>query len=143
VGTTTGGEMASKTMERTLVGLETTYWQALKEKDVETALELTADPCVIVGAQGVGSVTKSMYQRMMQDATWNIVDFKIGDDVNVEMLGRNVAIVAYSVHEDLIVDGEPLSIDAADSSTWARRDGRWQCVLHTESLLGDPFGRSR
>ena len=41
------------------------------------------------------------------------------------------------------VDGQPLSLDAADSSTWVRTDGRWQCAMHTESVLGDPFGRSR
>ena len=135
--------MASKTMERTLLDLETAYWEALKDKDVEKALELTADPCVVVGAQGVGSVTRSMFEQMMRDSTWSIVDFKIGDDVRIDSLGRNGAIVAYTVHEDLIVDGEPVSIDAADSSTWVRRDGQWRCALHTESLLGDPFGRRR
>ena len=134
--------MATKTMHKTLLGLETRYWQALKDKDVETALELTADPCVIVGAQGVGRVDPSMYEQMMSDASWTIVDFKIGDDVQVEMLGRNAAVVAYTVHEELTVDGEPVSFDAADSSTWVRRDGRWKCAMHTESVLGDPFGRS-
>ena len=135
--------MASKTMERTLLGLERKYWQALKDKDLETAQELTADPCVIVGSQGVRSVDKAMYERMMRDGSWTVVDFKIGDDACVEMLSRNIAVVAYSVHEDLTVDGEPMSIDAADASTWVRRDGRWVCALHTESLLGDPFGRDR
>ena len=135
--------MASKTMHKTLLGLETRYWQALKDKNVEAALELTADPCVIVDAQGVGRVEPSMYDQMMRDASWTLVDFKIGDVTQVEMLGRNTAIVAYSVHEDLTVDGQPLSLDAADSSTWVRTDGRWQCAMHTESVLGDPFGRNR
>ena len=80
--------MASKTMHKTLLDLETRYWDALKDKDVEAALELTADPCVIVGAQGVGRVDTSMYRQMMSDATWTIVDFKIGDDVQVEMLAQ-------------------------------------------------------
>jgi hypothetical protein len=90
----------------------------------------------------VGRVDTSMYEQMMTDASWTIVDFKIGDDVQVEMLGRNTAIVAYTVHEDLIVEGAPVSLDAADSSTWVRSDGNWKCALHTESVLGDPFGRS-
>jgi hypothetical protein len=34
-------------------------------------------------------------------------------------------------------------LDAADSSTWVRRNGRWLCALHTEAILGDPFGRDR
>jgi hypothetical protein len=54
-----------------------------------------------------------------------------------------VALVGYKVHEDLTVDGKSVSLDAADTSTWVRRDGRWVCALHTESLLGDPFGRDR
>src|SRR3954454_8459365 len=135
--------MASKTMQKTLLDLETRYWQALKDKNVDVAAELTADPCVIVGAQGVGRVDASMFEQMMRESSWTIVDFKIGDALQVEMLGRNTAVVAYTVHEDLTVDGEPVSLDAADSSTWLRRDGRWKCVMHTESVLGDPFGRSR
>ena len=43
----------------------------------------------------------------------------------------------------LTVDGKPLTLEAADASTWVRRDGRWLCALHTESILGDSFGRDR
>jgi ketosteroid isomerase-like protein len=134
--------MASKTMQNTLRDLETRYWQALKDKDVETAVELTADPCVIVGAQGVGRVDRSMYEGMMREATWTITNFKLDDEIDVEMLGRNTATVAYGVHEDLMVDGEPVSVDAVDTSVWVRSDGKWKCAMHTESLRGDPFGRT-
>jgi hypothetical protein len=61
----------------------------------------------------------------------------------VRLLGDDVAIVAYQVHEELTVDGKPVTLDAADSSTWVRRDGRWLCALHTEAIAGDPFGRDR
>ena len=44
----------------------------------------------------------------------------------------NVAIVAYKVHEDLIVEGKPVSLDATDSSTWVKRGGQWRCALHTD-----------
>jgi hypothetical protein len=54
-----------------------------------------------------------------------------------------VAVLVYNVHEELTVDGKPVTIDAADASTWVRRNGRWVCALHTESLKGDPFGRDR
>ena len=97
---------------------------------------------LIVGAQGVGRLGKTAYEHMMRDATWTIVDCKIGDGAQVEMLGRNTALVAYSVHEDLTVDGQPLSLDAADSSVWVRSNGSWRCVMHSETLLGDPFGRT-
>jgi hypothetical protein len=38
---------------------------------------------------------------------------------------------------------EPVSIDAADTSEWVRRDGYWLCPLHAGSITGDPFGRDR
>jgi hypothetical protein len=59
------------------------------------------------------------------------------------MIHDDVALVAYKVVEELIVEGKPVTLDAADSSVWVRRDGRWRCALHTESVAGDPFGRDR
>jgi hypothetical protein len=80
---------------------------------------------------------------MMKNATWDILDFEFGDDAQVRVLADDAAILAYTVHERLTVDGEPVTIDAADASTWVRRDGQWRCALHTESIAGDPFGRDR
>jgi hypothetical protein len=57
--------------------------------------------------------------------------------------GGKPAVLAYKVREALTVDGKPVTFEAADASTWVRRDGQWVCALHTESLAGDPFGRDR
>jgi hypothetical protein len=65
------------------------------------------------------------------------------DDARVRLLGNDFAILAYNVHEELTVEGKPVTLDAADASTWVRRDGRWLCALHTESIVADPFGRDR
>lgn len=135
--------MADTTIAQELVRLERQYWQALKDKDVEAALALTDEPCVVTGAQGVGLIDRRTYVGMMENATWTLVDFDIGEDVQVHVLGDDTAIVAYTVHEELVVEGERVAFDAADASTWVRRDGRWLCALHTESLAGDPFGRDR
>jgi hypothetical protein len=61
----------------------------------------------------------------------------------VKMVCDDVVVLAYRVREKVDVEGEPVALEAADSTTWVRRDGRWLCALHTESLLGDPFGRDR
>jgi hypothetical protein len=110
---------------------------------VDAALALTDEPCIVAGAQGVGPIDHRTYVDMIQNAPWTIVDFDIADDVQVRVLGDDTAILAYKVHEELMVDGEQISFDAADTSTWVRRDGRWLCAMHTESLAGDPFGRDR
>ena len=132
-----------KRVEDEVAGLERKYWNALKERDYETAIELTADPCLLTGAQGVSELDHASYRRMMDtQKQWTLDDFEM-DDVKVRMLGDDVAIIAYKVKEDMTVDGKPLSLEAAESSTWVRQGGRWVCALHTESIKGDPFGRDK
>jgi uncharacterized protein (TIGR02246 family) len=135
--------MATRAVEQELLALEKKYWQAIKDKDANAAMRLSDDQCIITGAQGVGRVDKQTLARMMTSAAYTLQDFKIGDDAQVRLLGDDVAVLAYNVHEELTVEGKRLSIDAADASTWVRRDGRWLCALHSESLKGDPFGRDR
>ena len=132
-----------KRVEDEVAGLERKYWKALKDRDYETAIELTADPCLLTGAQGVSELDHASYRKMMDtQKQWTLDDFEM-DDVKVRMLGDDVAIIAYKVKEDMTVDGKPLSLEAAESSTWVRQGGRWVCALHTESIKGDPFGRDK
>ena len=135
--------MATKSVAKELLELEKRYWQALKDNDVQTALSLTDDQCIVTGAQGVGNIDKKSLENMLTQPSYTVDDFELDDDMQVHLLNNDVAIVAYKVHEELTVDGKPVSIDAADASTWVRRNGRWVCALHTESIAGDPFGRDR
>ena len=134
--------MTTQTIEKELVELEKQFWEALKDKDVETAVRLTHDPCVITGAQGIARVDRKAFEGMLTGAPWLINDYDL-EDVQVEMLSDDVAIVAYKATEDLTVEGKPVKLEAADTSTWVRRDGHWLCALHTEAIIGDPFGRDR
>ena len=135
--------MTETTIEQELTELEHRYWKALRDRDVATALELTADPAILAGAQGVGLLSHDTYVAMMENATWTIDSFEIGDDLQVRQVADDTAIVAYTVHEEVTVDGQAVGFDAAETSTWVRRDGRWVCVAHTESIAGDAFGRDR
>lgn len=127
---------------RDFVALERSYWQAIRDKDIDAAMRLTHDPCVVAGAQGVASVDRQAFSKMMREAPWTLDDFTL-DDVQVSMLRDDVALVAYTVHEELTVDGKPVALDAADTSVWVHQDGRWLCASHTEALSGDPYGRDR
>jgi hypothetical protein len=135
--------MARTTVEREILDLETQYWQAIKNNDPETAERLSHDPCIISGPQGLAKLDKKSLADVMRNPAYTVHNFKIGDDAQVELLDDDVAVLAYNVHEELTVNGKRLEIDAADTSTWIRRNGRWECALHTESLRGDPFGRDR
>ncbi len=135
--------MATRSVEKELLELENAYWRALRDGDVDAAMRLTDDPCIVTGAQGVGRVGKQALAAMLKSPTWTLHAFELLDHAQVRLLGDDVAIVAYNVHEELTVDGKPVALDAADASTWVRRDGRWVCALHTEAIAGDPYGRDR
>ena len=134
--------MMNATIEQELLALESEYWQAIKNKDAGTAMRLSDEPCIVTGAQGVGRLDRQALARMMKAPSYTLNDFRI-ENPQVRQLGDDVAVVAYTVHEKLTVDGQPVTLDAADASTWVRRNGRWVCALHTESVKGDPFGRDR
>jgi uncharacterized protein (TIGR02246 family) len=135
--------MGTRTIEAELLDLEKRYWQAIKDKDVDAAMRLTDEPCIVTGAQGVGSIDRKTFAAMMQAAPYTLHRFELKDGAQVRLVRDDVAIVAYQVHEELTVDGKPVTLDAADASMWVRRDGRWLCALHTEAIAGDPFGRDR
>ena len=128
-------------IEDELLVLEHRYWQAIQDGDAALSARLSGDPCVVTGAQGVGRIDHATLEGMFSGATWKLTEFEITSPI-VEMITDDVAVVAYRVREELLVDGAPLTLNAADSSTWVRRGGEWVCAVHTEAVAGDPFGRA-
>ncbi len=133
---------ATKPVEQELLDLEKQYWQAIKDKDVDTAMHLTDDQCIVTGAQGVARIDRETLAGMIKATPYTLNDFKVSDDAHVRLLCDDVAIVAYKVREELTVEGKSVTLEAADASAWVRRNDRWVCALHSESISGDPFGRN-
>lgn len=129
-------------IEAQLLDLEKQYWTAIRNRDVQAAMRLTDDPCIVTGAQGVARITQKAFADMLQAGGWTLHTFDLSD-VQVRVLTEDVAILAYKVKETMTVEGKPISLEASDSSTWVKREGNWVCALHTEALVGDPFGRDR
>lgn len=136
--------MSNANIEQKIYDLEKSYWQAMKDNDKETMLSLTDDPCIVTGAQGVKKFSKKQFFEMMNaPQTCKLQSFEFYNDYEVSLLNDNTAVIAYKVKENLEVEGKPIKLEVAESSTWRRRDGKWVCCLHTEALTGDPFGRDR
>jgi ketosteroid isomerase-like protein len=133
--------MRGRKVEQELLRLEERYWRAVQAGDLHTVVKLSDDPCIVAGAQGVVWIDHAALAVLLISATYTLDAFEIVD-AQVRLIGDDVAIVAYKVHEELTVDGEKVRLDAADASTWVKKGGRWVCALHTQSLPGDPFGRS-
>ncbi len=134
--------MVEGEVERELLALEERYWRAMMRRDYADALRLSDDPCIITGAQGVATIDKGALASLLELSAYTLRSFEV-TAAQVRLLRDDVAVVAYTVREELTVDGEPITLDAADSSVWVRREGRWLCAAHSESVAGDPFGRDR
>jgi hypothetical protein len=131
-------------MSTELLRAEARYWDSMKDRDPREAEDLTDDECILVGAQGVMTVSGETVAKMLEGGTWQIDRYALDETkAQIRMVGDDIAIVAYPVHEDLHVDGKKVSLDAFDSTVWIKKDGKWVTVLHTESLAGDPFGRDK
>ena len=130
--------------DRELLGLEYEFWTALKDRDGKTAGRLTAHDCTIVGASGVSGIDPVSMGKMTESAPYRIKSYRIDQpSLRVTHLCDDAAAISYKVTEDVEVDGKAVKLDAYDTSVWKRTDAGWTCVLHTESIAGDAFGRDR
>jgi catechol 2,3-dioxygenase-like lactoylglutathione lyase family enzyme/ketosteroid isomerase-like protein len=128
--------------EQEILDLENAYWRSIQAGDVQAALQLTGEPCLISGSQGAMALTPRQYEEMSKDSSWKLHRYEITEPV-VHLASADVAVIAYKVREEMTLEGKPHVLEAADSSTWVRHNSRWRCVQHSESILGDPFGRDR
>jgi hypothetical protein len=125
-----------------ILALEHRFWQTMISRDVEAATTMMADSSIITGAQGVSEIDKATFAKMLTGGGWTLRDYSF-EDVKVIAPTADVAVIGYKVVEQVEFEGRPIELRAADASTWVRQDGKWVCVLHTESVLGDPFGRDK
>jgi uncharacterized protein (TIGR02246 family) len=134
--------MAVQSQEQELLDVEKKFWDAMKGKDAQAAGNMTDDGCIIVGAQGVSAIDAKAMAKMTTEGKWELKQYSFDEkSQHVRFLTDDIAIVAYKVNEDVVMEGKKIPLEANDSSVWVRRDGEWRCALHTESVAGDPFGR--
>lgn len=130
--------------DRQLLAMESAYWSAIRDRDARAVGWMTDPDCLIVGASGVTALDAGSMAQLVKSAPFTIHDFLIDpESVAIVRPSDDVVAISYRVHEDVEVDGTRIDLDAFDASVWKRTEERWTCVLHTESIAGDPFGRDR
>ena len=67
----------------------------------------------------------------------------VSGSMRITHLCDDTVAITYGVHEDLVVDGKPVQLDAFDASVWKRTDTGWTNVLHTESIPAEAVARDR
>lgn len=127
-----------------LLRLETAYWDAIRTRNGRAVAQMTSDDCTIVGASGASAIDPTSIAKMVESAPYTIRGYRIDPKTTrIVRLDDDRVVIAYGVHEDVDVDDRAVSLDAFDASVWHRTDDEWRCVLHTESIAGDAFGRDR
>jgi hypothetical protein len=123
-------------IEQELLELEKQYWEAIRSRDGAAATRLSDARTLVIGPQGIGQLDRQGLAGMVENAPYELQRFRLDEDVHVRTIADGVALVAYKVREEMIVDGKPKTLEAYDSSVWVRRDGGWVCAAHTETPAG-------
>ena len=127
---------SAKASKDDIIALETEYWEAMKRKDGNKSAELSGSTSLVTGANGVTSIAKAKMGKMTEEGNWTLDSYKFGD-VEVVTPTPDVAIIAYTVTQNVTMDGKKQELKAADSSTWVRGAKGWECHGHSETFLKD------
>ena len=124
------------TQTKTLIELETKFWQSMVDQDTDAALQLLHEPAQMASAHGAMKFDHAGYRKMAEQGAKVVTAFTLSD-IEVLFPSTTTAVMTYRVKQTVAAreGGESSTQNISDTSTWVYLDNRWQCVLHTESLL--------
>jgi len=128
--------MQNKDISLEIMNLEKQYWDAMSSHDLQAAVNLTDFPCIVSSEHGVQSVDREQFEKMFSSHEGSFSSWKIDESkAQVRQIGPDTAVIAYSVHASVVKDGKTQEIDAVDTSTWVKKNDKWVCAMHTETLM--------
>jgi ketosteroid isomerase-like protein len=120
--------------EKTLVDLETKFWQSMVDQDTDAALALLTEPALMVSGHGAMKFDHGGYRKMAEQGSMVLTSFALSD-MNVVLPNDTTAVLTYHVKQSVAKrgDGQTTTQEMNDSSTWVRAGQQWKCVAHTET----------
>lgn len=124
------------TPTKTLIDLETKFWQSMVDQDADAALQLLHDPALMASGHGAMKFDHAGYRKMAEQGAMVVTSFAFSD-VEVMFPTATTAVMTYRVKQTVAArdGGKSTTEDMSDTSTWVHSGKRWQCVLHTESQM--------
>ena len=127
------------TATKTLIGLETQFWQSMVDQDTDAALQLLHDPSQMASSHGAMKFDHAGYRKMAEQGSMVVTAFALSD-IEVLFASEMTAVMTYRVKQTVAAreggkSAKSTVQDMTDTSTWVYVDKRWQCVLHTESKM--------
>jgi hypothetical protein len=125
------------TLSKSLVNLETKFWQAMVDQDADTAVEMLSEPALMVSSHGAMKFDHAGYRKMADQGPMVVTSFEF-DDMQVMFPNDTTAVLTYRVKQGVAPrgEGESVSQEMNDTSTWIRDGADWKCVMHTETPVG-------
>jgi len=123
-----------QTASKDLIALEKKFWQSMVDEDTDTALDMLAEPSLMVSSHGAMKFDHAAYRKMAEQGSMVIKSFKLSD-MEVVFPADDTALLTYHVKQALVPRGKSDTIEQEmnDASVWTRKDGQWRCVMHTET----------
>jgi hypothetical protein len=122
------------TSSKTLIGLETKFWQSMVDQDTEAALQLLNEPALMVSAHGAMKFDHAGYRKMAEQGTMVLTSFELSN-LDVTFPVEKTAILTYRVKQGVAPrdTGASAMQEMNDTSTWIQQGNEWKCVMHTET----------
>ena len=124
------------TQTKTLIDLETKFWQSMVDQDTDAALQLLHDPALMATSHGAMKFDHAGYRKMAEQGSMVVTAYALSD-VEVMFPAETTAVLTYRVKQTVGAreGGQSTTQNMSDTSTWVYAGKRWQCVLHTESQM--------
>ena len=124
------------TSAKTLIELETKFWQSMVDQDADAALLLLHNPSQMASSHGAMKFDHTAYRKMAEQGAMVVTSFELSH-VEVEFPTKATAVLTYQVKQTVTKreGGKSSTQNMSDTSTWVQTGKRWQCVLHTESEM--------
>lgn len=126
------------TPSKTLIDLETRFWQSMIDQDTDTALEMLSEPALMVSSHGAMKFDHEGYRQMAEKGTMVLKSFEFSD-MEVVFPNDSTAVLTYHVKQGVAQrgnGGQSSVQEMNDTSTWVKKGKRWECVVHTETPAG-------
>jgi hypothetical protein len=128
-----------QTLDKTLIDLETKFWQSIVDQDTEVAVSMLSEPALLVSPHGAMKFDHAGYRKMAEQGSMVLKSFEL-KDVEVVFPNDSTAILTYGVKQAMASRGKTGSVsqemqEMADSSTWIQTGDGWRCVMHTETPI--------
>lgn len=121
-------------MSKDIITLEKKFWQSMVDEDTETALSMLDEPSLLVSTHGAMQFSHAQYRKMAEQGGMVIKSFELSD-MNVVFPTDEMAVLTYKVKQSLAERGksELREEEMTDASVWMQKNGKWVCVMHTET----------